>query len=457
MTTIKCYDPELALNLNPYQIFVFVNEKTKPYLDQIKNFHSDDFHIELITFDATKDGQAVVGEEVNPMLYYNITHADLFARLMPIKAGDYGYASEILFKGKDYGDGKFLDVIKKFSDGLVSCQKRSFVNTLRIYFQYGNEEFYDFLIEVYKGNFSKLLEMSNYYTHIVSSSKHRAAEDFLFGFIRQLSKEKKDEMISIIKDTLGYANEMDSRLLLCSYLDYKYTPGSGGYSNLTNGTQGKAELLNPDFYIVVRYKRQESFVDKEGDYVICLQKESGQQIQLEFGHRGDKMLYLLTLLCQKAEGGLPTAYFKNKQAKKVIEAVYNKVYRSGGDEWVEKCSENSHTISTYRSHAKGVIEHDERLEPYMAYWCNFENQNVFVGKRFGKPLEIRKVRLPKDRIEFYDGDDDCESFTDIIEALPPLTGLYDLSKENYPELFKIRQNLLGRVHLCEDNSFSIKE
>ena len=89
-------------------------------------------------------------------------------------------------------------------------------------------------------------------------------------------------------------------------------------------------------------------------------------------------------------------------------AIYNKVYRSGGDEWVEKCSENSHTISTYRSHAKGVIEHDERLEPYMAYWCNFENQTVYVGKRFSKPLEIRKVRLPEDRIEFLDGDDDCE-------------------------------------------------
>ena len=54
MTTIECTDEKLALNLNPYQIFVFVNEKTKPYLDQIKRGRIGDYSIELIPFDARK-------------------------------------------------------------------------------------------------------------------------------------------------------------------------------------------------------------------------------------------------------------------------------------------------------------------------------------------------------------------------------------------------------------------
>ena len=407
MTTIECTDPKLALNLNPYQIFVFVNDRTRPYLDQIERFSSYDYQIELIPFDAEKDSQAVVGEDVDPLLYYNITHADVFARVMPMKEGDYRYTSEIIFKGKDYSDGKFSNLIERFAFSLFSQKSKSFVNTLRRYFQYGNEEFYDLLMEVYDGDLSKLLEMSKHYTNIVSSVVQTSAENFLFQFMHDLSKDQKNELFSLIKETLAYANEKESKLLLCNYLQYQYTPGSGGFSNLSKVTEGEQKLLKPDFSLVVEYNKnkQEHYVDKDGDYAIVMKKDDGLQIELEFGHRGDKMLYLLTLLCQKARGGLPTAYFKNEKAKHVISAIYNKVYRSGGDEWVTKCSKDSHTISTYRSHAKGVIEQDERLEPNIAYWCNFENQTIYIGKYQHKPLEIRKIRLPEDRIGFVDGID----------------------------------------------------
>ena len=61
MTIIECTEEKYALNLNPYQIFVFVNEKTKPYLDQIKRDNIGGYRIELIPFDAEKESQAVVG------------------------------------------------------------------------------------------------------------------------------------------------------------------------------------------------------------------------------------------------------------------------------------------------------------------------------------------------------------------------------------------------------------
>ena len=452
MTTIECTDEKLALNLNPYQIFVFVNEKTKPYLDQIKKDHIGRYSIELIPFDAEKESQTVVGEDVDPLLYYNITHSDLFARVMPLKDGDYRYTSEIIFQGKDYSGGLFLNVVNNFARSLSTKKSKSFVNTLRRYFQYGNEEFYDFLMEVYDGDLSKIMEMSKFYSHIVSSAAQTSAENFLADFMRQLSREKQEQLLSLVKDTLGYASENDSKLLLCNYLQYKYTAGTGGFSNLTKVSEVKNELLKPDFSLVIEYNRKERLMDKDGDYSIILKKDDGNQIELEFGHRGDKMLYLLTLLCQKARGGLPTAYFKNEQAKQVIKAVYNKMYRSGGDEWVNKCSSNTHNIYTYRSHAKEVIENDERLEPYMAYWCNFENQTIFIGKMGNKPLEIRKIRLPEERIEILDGKDEAETFSDILERLPHLRGLYDLNKVNFPELFEIHKNLVCGVDQREDEA-----
>ena len=452
MTTIECTDEKLALNLNPYQIFVFVNEKTKPYLDQIKKDHIGRYGIELIPFDAEKESQTVVGEDVDPLLYYNITHSDLFARVMPLKDGDYRYTSEIIFQGKDYSGGLFLNVVNTFARSLSTKKSKSFVNTLRRYFQYGNEEFYDFLMEVYDGDLSRILRMSKYYTNIVSSSVQTSAENFLADFMHQLSEDRREQLLSLVKDTLGYASEKDSKLLLCNYLQYKYTLGTGGFSNLTKVIEVKNELLKPDFSLVIEYNRKERLMDKDGDYSIILKKDDGNQIELEFGHRGDKMLYLLTLLCQKARGGLPTAYFKNEQAKQVIKAVYNKMYRSGGDEWVNKCSSNTHNIYTYRSHAKEVIENDERLEPYMAYWCNFENQTIFIGKMGNKPLEIRKIRLPEERIEILDGKDEAETFSDILERLPHLRGLYDLNKVNFPELFEIHKNLVCGVDQREDEA-----
>lgn len=454
MTTIECTDEKLALNLNPYQIFVFVNEKTKPYLDQIKRDHIGRYNIELIPFDALKDSQAVVGEDVDPLLYYNITHSDLFARVMPLKEGDYRYTSEILFQGKDYSGDLFFNVVNNFARSLNNTKSKSFVNTLRRYFQYGNEEFYDFLMEVYDGDLSKILEMSKFYSNIVSSAVQTSAENFLADFMRQLSKDKKEELISIIKDTLGFACEKDSKLLLCNYLQYKYTPGIGGFSNLSKVFEVKNELLKPDFSLVIEYNRKDRLMDKDGDYSIILKKDNGSRIELEFGHRGDKMLYLLTLLCQKTRGGLPTAYFKNEQAKQVLKAVYDRMYRSGGDEWVNKCSNNTHTISTYRSHAKEVIENDERLEPYMAYWCNFENQTIFIGKMGNKPLEIRKIRLPEERIKIYDGNEEAGFLSDILERLPHLRSLYDFKKVNFPELFEIHKNLVCGVDQREDDAIN---
>ena len=101
-----------------------------------------------------------------------------------------------------------------------------------------------------------------------------------------------------------------------------------------------------------------------------------------------------------------------------------------------------------------MIENDERLEPYMAYWCNFENQTIFIGKMRNKPLEIRKIRLPEERIKIYDENEEAGSFSDILERLPHLRSLYGLNKVNFPELFEIHKNLVCGVDQREDDAIN---
>ena len=85
-----------ALNLNPYQIFVFVNEKTKPYLEQFQALQkqSGKFKIVLIDFDAKVEAQNDLGDDIDPQLYNVIVHSDVVARVMPKVPGDYRYATE---------------------------------------------------------------------------------------------------------------------------------------------------------------------------------------------------------------------------------------------------------------------------------------------------------------------------------------------------------------------------
>ena len=73
------------------------------------------------------------------------------------------------------------------------------------------------------------------------------------------------------------------------------------------------EIASPNFYIVVRPSERTDFEKREGDYDIVIRKENGEESTLYMPHRGAKMLYVLTLLCQKAVGGLTNKYFKKIQ------------------------------------------------------------------------------------------------------------------------------------------------
>ena len=453
MTIIECTEERYALNLNPYQVFIFENEKIKSSNDWIKNIKGRrDYEVVFVPFDVNKQYQPNLGDDIDPLLYFAITHADIVARVMPKKSGEFRYATEILTHDDVSNREQFAHKLDTFVDVLDREKSKSFVNTVRRFFQYGNDEFADLVLNTYEGNVTKLIEMSKQYTSIVCSAMMTSAEIFLSDFIEHLPDEKQDQLGTLVKDSLNYPNQAESVQILRDFLNY-YNDGLDTNTILMPSAKTNASrLYKPDFTICISSAKKDflSEKDKEGDYDITFKRDNGESFEFVFGHRGDKMLYLLTLLCQKYTGGLPTRYFKDKRSKQILGRIFDKVYRSGGSDWVEKCSSDTHNISMYRSHAKEIIDKDERLRPQEAYYCNFENETIRVGHyKHPKTLEIRKIRLSNDRIIINDDVLTEDSFDDLFKDMPSFSSLFD-NKDLKEALFEIHKNMVCGADQRED-------
>ena len=84
-------------------------------------------------------------------------------------------------------------------------------------------------------------------------------------------------------------------------------------------------IATPNFSIVVKTSDRPDFVKREGDYTVVVRKDNGEEAPLCMPHRGAKMLYVLTLLCQKAVGGLPNKYFTNEEISQLSVVAPNVV------------------------------------------------------------------------------------------------------------------------------------
>ena len=219
MTIIECTEERYALNLNPFQIFVFINEKTKPYLELFKKIQksSKSYEIVLLPFDSS-EAQEFLDDSVDPQLYNVISHSDIVARVMPQKFGDYRYITETLIKRNkpdfDYMNYKW----EKFMSNIRVKKSQSYVNAIRRFFQYGNQEFSDFIMNIFNGNLKELLDMSNHYSHIVCTNDFSAAQSFTKEFIKKLSDEQQEQLNTIIKDALDYNSLKESKAIFTDYI-----------------------------------------------------------------------------------------------------------------------------------------------------------------------------------------------------------------------------------------------
>ena len=202
------------------------------------------------------------------------------------------------------------------------------------------------------------------------------------------------------------------------------------------------DIAAPNFSLVVRPSRKPNCKTKEGDYAIVVRKDNGEEIALDMPHRGAKMLYILTLLCQKVVGGLPNKYFKNERSATAIKALYDKLYRSGGAQWVENCAAKNHNLSTFRTHAKNAVEDNNALDNVLRYWCGFEDEKRTVGKN---QLKLRRIRIPNNRIVFEDAAKNTVTFEQLMEQLPPLEDLFGFKNKTTERIRQLRSQKASGV------------
>jgi hypothetical protein len=205
-----------------------------------------------------------------------------------------------------------------------------------------------------------------------------------------------------------------------------------------------SDIAAPDFSIVVRPSDRPDFKTKEGDYTIVIRKDTGEEIVLDMPHRGAKMLYVLTLLFQKVVGGLSNRYFNNVRAADAIKALYDKLYRSGGQQWVENGKANKHNLSTFRTHAKNAVEKNGALDNVLRYWCGFEDEKCSVGKN---RLKLRRIRIPADRIVFEDAAHGAVTFEQLMEQIPPLEDLFGFRNKTADRIRELHQTRTNGIFL----------
>ncbi len=428
MTIIECVNEKTALNLNPFQVFVFLNQKTKGFENRLRLLanRQRSFHFVFIDDDTRSHIQAHLPETMDFQLYMMVMNSDIVARVMPRKAGDYRYLTEVLPDGDDWGAIEMA--VQEVTRKLRNEQYLSKTNIIRRYFQYGNNSFVDFLNDVYQGDLQKVVNMSSYYTHMCRTNDVRRAEEFAYRFYRRLNEEQLSTINQMMKETLDYSSEEDSLLILDDFIHYQSE----------EQTDGEHHITKPTFKIVISPQDRKPS-EAEGRYAITIVTDKDEQHNLVFTHRGAKMIYLLTLLCQTKIGGLPTNYFKTDASLMIIGKIYDKLYGVGGMEWAKKLGEKVHLITMYRTHASESIKEDEWMGQSMAYWSDFENIKVTVWHR---KVALRSIRLPKKNIVIQDNPLDEEPLSALVRRMPPLETLFGIRNQKAIVFLKeINKNL----------------
>ena len=404
MTIVECVNEKTALNLNPFQVFVFLNEKTKKFEKRLRLLadRQRSFHFVFVDDDPRSHVQVHLPETMDFQLYTLVMNSDIVARVMPKWAGDYRYLTEVLPSTDDWGT--IEKAIKNVTRKLRNEQYDSKANTLRRYFQYGNAPFVDFLSDVFQGDLQQVVNMSYYYTHMHCTGDVRRAEQFAYKFFEKLNEDQLSTINQMMKETLDYASEEDSLLLLDDFIHYQCEEETVDH-----------HITKPTFRIVISPQDRKPS-EAEGRFAITIVTDGGEQHNLIFPHKGAKMVYLLTLLCQTKIGGLPTNYFKTDESLKIIGKIYDKLYSVGGMEWAKKLGDKIHNITMYRTHASESIKEDEWMGKGIAYWCDF--------------------------IVIQDASHDQEPLSMLVEMMPPLDTLFGVRNRNAIRfLEEINQNL----------------
>lgn len=427
MNIIECTNPDEGLNLNPHQIFVFVNERTHRLVQELEAYSRSQRSFEFIFIEADPRKRFMydmLDEYKNMMLYQNVMFSDMVCRIMPSRQDDYRYITETFPSSGEWAD--CISAIKKLTRRLKEEQYRSIEETLLTFIAEKDADFSAFMDKAYDGHLEKFEMMSEEFAEQALKGHLLKSEEFTFKFFKELGKDLSDQLKDLMAESVGYADEEES------------------YANFQEFISLRKAFEQPskqDIKIVISPAvPPNSLQESDGLYNITVE-EGEKQYTLSFSYKGAKMLYLLTLLSQKKIGGLPTNYFTTDIAQDVVAKIYNKIYYIGGTDFVDYVSSHIHQISVYRNHANTDIKEHRQLSYSQKYWCRIDDENKKVEVR-NRKVQLRRTRMSADQIIIIDSPNDEETLSDLVMQLPPLESLFGLrNTKTLQYLEKIGQNI----------------
>ena len=428
MTIVECSYPNLGLNLNPKQIFVFNNSRTKDLMPELWRYSQNQHSYEFVFIDY--DPRNRIDHTVfciDELLFQNIIRSDIVVRIMPSSCDDFRYITETVPPECDWQT--LESIIKRITRRLRDEEFRSLEESLLTFMKDEDPEFVDLVDKAYNSDLSKLEEMSAEYANDKTKfGKLPRSAEFTSKFFNQIHGFLGQKVKQMMAESLGYPDRKDSILLFKSILLFDAPDGD------RNGFEPIQPI--PNFKIVISPAKR-NVNDKDGNYDITVVDADSQHL-LVFPHRGAKMLYLLSLLCQTRVDGLPTNYFTTDISQEILIKIYNKVFGYGGADWLKGWSEDSHQISVNRNHASTSIKNHWDLSDEQKYWCDLENKRVKIKSRH---LQLRRTRLPNDSIVIEDNPHDDETLTSLVSQLPPLDSLFGLKRTKTGFFTQTNQNL----------------
>ena len=85
---------------------------------------------------------------------------------------------------------------------------------------------------------------------------------------------------------------------------------------------------------------------------------------------------------------------------------------------------------------------NEALDNVLRYWCGFEDEKRTVGEN---QLQLRRIRIPNDRIVFENAAKNTVTFEQLMEQLPSLEDLFGFRNKNTERIRELRSKKASGV------------
>lgn len=387
MLLVQKPDPKRNLNLSPFRLYVLVNNDLKPKREALQKMadkiSTNNFKIELVDFDASTQQETLIGgNEIDIHLYKFITMVHLFARVFPKNETDFTFLPDTVDQ---------LSESLRFEERLESKLK----GVLRA------------LISFATDNIKALPE-------IETIPESMNIDDYLDS----LEDEQRYAFLLKLQAKLKYPSPEESGQNLKTFLDYRFGGTFGEKDGVFPDENVDLSRIPPTFKIVIsKSNKKLTERDVQGLIDISIVADEGEEHTImNFKTRQCKMAYLMILLSYKYSFGLPTDLYKGKEGgAEAVASIADLLYKWSLEDYIDTNTTEVDKVKSEQTKFCNQINNQSlkednytKLNKTQYFWLSVYLEPLYDGEG----LNVRKIKLPKERIVISD---------DLIEAIKSLS------------------------------------